>query len=93
MISNVCRAISKAIATDEAVAGAMLFQFLWITILGFLLKVDPYPFVFLLTVSNVIQLILIFVIARAQRDDELHGKIDELKETHADLHAKIDDLA
>lgn len=92
MISNLCKTISKAIATDEAVAGAILFQFLWITVLGFWLKLDPFPFVFLLTLSNIIQLVLIFVIARAQRDEELHGKIDGLHEKHDELHAKLADL-
>lgn len=92
MISRVCKAISKAIATDEAVAGAIIFQFLWVTLLGFWLKLDPFPFTFLLTLSNIIQLILIFVIARAQRDDELHGKIDALHGKHDKLHAKLADL-
>ena len=36
---------------------------------------DPYPFVFLLTRSNVIQLILIFVIAVAQRQLSLHDEL------------------
>jgi uncharacterized membrane protein len=36
---------------------------------------DPYPFVFLLTCSNVIQLILIFVIAVAQRQLSLHDEL------------------
>jgi hypothetical protein len=36
---------------------------------------DPYPFVFLLTCSNVVQLILIFVIAVAQRQVSLHEEL------------------
>jgi uncharacterized membrane protein len=35
----------------------------------------PYPFIFLLTCSNVIQLILIFVIAVAQRQLSLHDEL------------------
>ncbi len=38
-------------------------------------QLDPYPFVFLLTCSNVIQLILIFVIAVAQRQLSLHDEL------------------
>ena len=45
---------------------AIVLQFVWIGI-GLATNWDPYPFVFLLTCSSVIQLILIFVIAVAQR--------------------------
>lgn len=92
MISRVCKAITKAIATDEAVVVAIIFQFLWVTIMGFLLRLDPYPFVFLLTLSNIIQLVLIFILARAQRDEELHAKMDDLHGKHDELHQKIANL-
>lgn len=62
-----------------ALVAAIVLQFVWIGI-GLATNWDPYPFVFLLTCSNVIQLILIFVIAVAQRQLSLH---DELKPTMA----------
>ena len=51
-----------------------LRSFVWIGI-GLATNWDPYPFVFLLTCSNVIQLILIFVIAVAQRQLSLHDEL------------------
>ena len=49
-----------------ALVAAIVLQFVWIGI-GRATHWDPCPFVFLLTCSNVIRLILIFVIAVAQR--------------------------
>jgi uncharacterized membrane protein len=56
-----------------ALVAAIVLQFVWIGI-G-LANWDPYAFVFLLTCSNVIQLILIFVIAVAQRQLSLHDEL------------------
>ena len=36
---------------------------------------DPFPFVFLLTISNVIQLILIFILAVGQRQSSAHAEL------------------
>src|ERR1700722_2249211 len=57
-----------------ALVAAIVLQFVWIGI-GLATNWDPYPFVFLLTCSNVIQLILIFVIAVAQRQLSLHDEL------------------
>jgi uncharacterized membrane protein len=56
-----------------ALVAAIVLQFVWIGI-G-LANWDPYAFVFLLTCSNVIQLILIFVIAVPQRQLSLHDEL------------------
>jgi len=53
---------------------AIVLQFVWIGI-GLVTNWDTYPFVFLLTCSNVIQLILIFVIAVAQWQLSLHDEL------------------
>jgi uncharacterized membrane protein len=53
---------------------AIVLQFVWIGV-GLATNWDPHPFVFLLTCSNVIQLILIFVIAVAQRQLSLHDEL------------------
>ncbi len=60
-------------------SSAIIVQLGWIG-LGAATHWDPYPFVFLLTCSNVLQLILIFVIAVAQKQqtqhDELRAEVD-----------------
>jgi uncharacterized protein DUF1003 len=65
--------------TPAALLAAIVLQFVWIG-LGLATNWDPYPFVFLLTCSNVIQLILILLIAVAQRQlslrDELRVEAD-----------------
>jgi len=53
---------------------AVIVQFIWIAV-GTITHWDPYPFAFLLTCSNILQLILIFVIAVAQRQQNLHDQI------------------
>jgi uncharacterized membrane protein len=53
---------------------AIVLQTAWL-IVGSITRWDPFPFVFLLTCSNVIQLILIFVIAVAQRQQTMHDEM------------------
>jgi len=48
-------------------------QLVWLVV-GQITRSDPYPFVFLLTVSNVIQLTLLFVISVAQRQSSQHAE-------------------
>ena len=61
-------------------------QALWVAV-GTLTHWDPFPFVFLLTVSNMIQLVLIFIIAVAQKDEgESHD------ERHESLHQRFDHI-
>ena len=69
-----CRRIAAWTGAPVALMAAIVLQLAWIGF-GLLTKWDPYPFVFLLTCSNVIQLVLIFVIAVAQRQSSLHDEL------------------
>lgn len=69
-----CKSISNAIGAPIALALAILLQGVWI-IVGVMTKWDPFPFVFLLTCSNVLQLILIFVLAVGQRQSSAHAEL------------------
>ena len=74
-----CRRVADATGAPLALLLAIVTQIVWLAI-GTITHWDPYPFVFLLTCSNVLQLILIFVIAVAQRQqtehDELRAELD-----------------
>ena len=76
---HICRRMAAISGAPAALVAAVVLQFVWIGV-GLSTDWDPYPFVFLLTCSNVIQLILIFVIAVAQRQlslrDELRAEAD-----------------
>lgn len=69
-----CRRIATWTGAPIALLLAIVLQGIWIAV-GLITRWDPYPFVFLLTCSNVIQLILIFVIAVAQRQLSLHDEL------------------
>jgi uncharacterized protein DUF1003 len=82
-IATICRRIAAGTGTPLALLTAIVVQIAWITV-GAATHLDPYPFLFLLTCSNVLQLVMIFVIAVGQRQQSLH---DELR---ADVdHAAI----
>ena len=69
-----CRRIADATGAPAALMLAIIVQTFWL-VLGSITHWDPFPFVFLLTCSNVIQLILIFVIAVAQRQQTMHDEL------------------
>lgn len=69
-----CRQIADATGAPLALMLAIVVQIVWL-VLGTLTHWDPFPFVFLLTCSNVVQLILIFVIAVAQRQQTMHDEL------------------
>jgi len=69
-----CRRIAVWTGAPVALLAAIVLQLVWIGV-GLATHWDPYPFVFLLTCSNVLQLILIFVIAVAQRQSSLHDEL------------------
>lgn len=69
-----CRRVADATGAPIALLLAIVVQILWLAI-GTITHWDPFPFVFLLTCSNVIQLILIFVIAVAQRQQTMHDEL------------------
>jgi uncharacterized membrane protein len=83
---HICRRIADATGAPIALLLAIVLQFAWVAV-GTVSHWDPYPFAFLLTCSNILQLILIFVIAVAQKQQTLH---DELR-AEAD-HATISRL-
>ncbi len=69
-----CRRVAAATGAPLALLLAIVLQIVWLAI-GTFTRWDPYPFVFLLTCSNVLQLILIFVIAVAQRQQTEHDEM------------------
>ncbi len=71
---RICRRIADATGAPLALVLAIVLQFVWLAV-GTVTHWDPFPFVFLLTCSNVIQLILIFVIAVAQKQQTQHDEI------------------
>lgn len=71
---KLCKRIADMTGAPAALIAAIVLQSIWIVV-GMATHWDPFPFVFLLTVSNVIQLILIFVIAVAQRQSSQHDQL------------------
>jgi uncharacterized membrane protein len=69
-----CRRIADLTGAPAALMLAIVLQTAWLVV-GSITRWDPFPFVFLLTCSNVIQLILIFVIAVAQRQQTMHDEM------------------
>ena len=81
---RLCRRIADWTGAPIALIGAIVLQLAWI-VFGMITRLDPFPFVFLLTVSNVIQLVLIFVIAVAQRQQSKHDQL-RAEVDHEALH-------
>lgn len=73
-IERVCKHVADATGAPMALFLAILFQIVWV-VFGTLTQKDPYPFVFLLTVSNIVQLILIFIIAVAEKQSAQHAEL------------------
>lgn len=73
-IERTCKKIADATGAPIALILAIIVQALWIAV-GVITHWDPFPFAFLLTISNVLQLILIFVIAVAQRQQSMHDEM------------------
>jgi uncharacterized membrane protein len=71
---RLCKGIADATGAPLALMLAVLVQIVWVAV-GSLTKWDPYPFAFLLTCSNILQLILIFVIAVAQKQSSQHAEM------------------
>lgn len=69
-----CKRIADWTGAPIALMAAIVLQVIWITV-GLLTHWDPFPFVFLLTCSNVLQLILIFVIAVAEKQSSQHDEL------------------
>ena len=74
LTERACKKISDFTGAPLALGFAITVQAIWIPV-GLLTKLDPYPFALLLTCSNVIQLILIFVLAVGQRQSVRHAEM------------------
>jgi len=71
---RLCKRIADATGAPIALLLAVVIQAMWVTF-GQVTHWDPYPFPFLLTCSNILQLILIFIIAVAQRQSSEHAEL------------------
>jgi uncharacterized membrane protein len=71
---RICKKIADATGAPVSLFLAILLQAVWIVV-GQATKWDPFPFVFLLTCSNVLQLVLIFVLAVGQRQSSAHAEL------------------
>ena len=69
-----CKRIADGTGAPITLFLAVVLQFAWV-IVGIATKMDPYPFAFLLTISNIIQLILIFILAVGQRQSSSHAEL------------------
>ena len=83
MTERFCQKVGAATGAPITLVAVIIFQLVWIVV-GHLTKMDPFPFVFMLTVSNVIQLILIVVLAVAGKQSSEHDQI-RAEEDHAAL--------
>ena len=72
-IERTCKRIADWTGAPLALGLAVIGQGVWIVV-GVMTKVDPFPFAFLLTCSNVLQLILIFILAVGQRQSASHAE-------------------
>ncbi len=73
-LEHFCKRIADWTGAPLALIAAVVIQIAWIGV-GIVTKWDPYPFAFLLTCSNVLQLILIFVLAVGQRQSSDHAEL------------------
>jgi uncharacterized membrane protein len=73
-VERICKDIADWTGAPLALGLAILVQAIWIAV-GLVTKLDPFPFAFLLTCSNVLQLILIFVLAVGQRQSSQHAEL------------------
>ena len=73
-VERFCKRVADWTGAPLALFLAILLQAIWIP-LGIVSKMDPFPFAFLLTCSNVLQLILIFILAVGQRQSSAHAEL------------------
>jgi uncharacterized membrane protein len=69
-----CKKVADWTGAPLALGLAILVQAIWIPV-GIITKWDVFPFAFLLTCSNVLQLILIFILAVGQRQSAAHAEL------------------
>ncbi|HZZ00492.1 MAG TPA: DUF1003 domain-containing protein [Candidatus Baltobacteraceae bacterium] len=80
---KLCQRIAAGTGAPITLVAVIVFQIIWIVV-GQATKMDPFPFVFMLTVSNVVQLVLIVVVAVAGRQQSQHDSI-RADEDHATI--------
>jgi low affinity Fe/Cu permease len=73
-VERFCKRVSDSTGAPIALAIVIIGQLVWIAF-GQVTGRDPFPFIFLLTISNVIQLTLLFVISVAQRQATQHAEM------------------
>ena len=73
-VEKICKQIADSTGAPIALFLAVIVQIVWI-VAGMITKFDPFPFTFLLTMSNVLQLILIFILAVGQRQSSAHAEL------------------
>jgi uncharacterized membrane protein len=73
-VERFCKRVADWTGAPLALGLAIAFQAIWIPV-GILSKFDPFPFTLLLTFSNVVQLILIFILAVGQRQSSAHAEL------------------
>ena len=73
-VERFCKRVADWTGAPLALGLAILVQAIWIPV-GIMSKWDPFPFAFLLTCSNVLQLILIFILAVGQRQSAAHAEL------------------
>ncbi len=71
---RLCKRVADGTGAPITLLLAVVLQLVWVAG-GTLTHMDPYPFAFLLTVSNIIQLILIFILAVGQRQSSAHAEL------------------
>jgi uncharacterized membrane protein len=83
MTERFCQRIGESTGAPITLVAVILFQLVWIVV-GQITKMDPFPYIFMLTVSNVLQLVLIVVLAVAGKQQASHSEI-RAEEDHAAL--------
>ncbi|HYW53207.1 MAG TPA: hypothetical protein VE826_04505 [Dongiaceae bacterium] len=73
-VEKICKRIADSTGAPLALGLAVVVQIGWIAV-GTVTKLDPFPFAFLLTCSNVLQLILIFILAVGARQSTSHAEL------------------
>src|ERR1035437_3124109 len=73
-VERFCKRVADWTGAPLALGLAILIQAIWIPV-GIIAKWDVCPFAFLLTCSNVLQLILIFILAVGQRQSSAHAEL------------------
>lgn len=73
-VEKVCKRIADSTGAPIALFMAVALQAIWI-VAGQFTHRDPYPFAFLLTISNILQLILIFILAVGQKQSSAHAEL------------------